>query len=816
MRDLDFTEEFSALVGRPGQPIAPFPWQERLYRDFIAGHIPDALDIPTGLGKTSVMTIWLLALAVGAAIPRRLVYVVDRRAVVDQATDEAEAVRARLGPALSRRMGVEPEQLAISTLRGGFADNRDWLADPSAPAIIVGTVDMIGSRLLFEGYGVSRSMRPYHAAMLGMDTLVVLDEAHLSVPFAALVGALHRPALHGRDTIVPPARLMALSATGRGGGGVFCLDAADRAHPVVGMRLEARKALRIRDLETPEAKTITDQAWALADTAGGPSRILVYLESREMAAKVHAEIGKRARREDARAMLLVGARRGLERDEVAADLAKTGFLAGGTRPEAHVFLIATAAGEVGIDLDADHMLCDLVAWERMVQRLGRVNRRGAGGAEVVVLDLGEKAIPKKAPEDEAERRAAARSLLSELPPLDSGHVQAGPGALIALKSRPELAARLQAATTPDPLHPPLERPTVEAWALTGLREHTGRPEVSPWLRGWVDSDPETEVLWRTHLPVCDGLDGPEAAAESVTAFFAAARPHPGERLATETFRVGKWLFDKRNSVGARLRTAFACPSSDVNIRPEDIAALVIDQSLNMYAQLTCRDLATMSTPDAPPATKQARDRLLRALAGRILMVDARLGGLREGLLDAGEVEPPITADSDPDCFGEVLGAIDRPAIGFRVLRRATTASAVEQAAGWRVTLRLDATRDASGETVEELLVLGWRGSDEPERARSIAGRYVTLAEHTDNVVGRVRELARGLDLPGPEAEALGLAARLHDRGKSATIWQRAMNAPEGGPLGQDPRRRRASSCRLSPRIRLAPRGRGRAASRHDP
>lgn len=49
------------------------------------------------------------------------------------------------------------------------------------------------------------------------------------------------------------------------------------------------------------------------------------------------------------------------------------------------FLVATSAGKVGVDLDADHMICDLVEWERMVQRLGRVNRRGDGGAKVVVV-----------------------------------------------------------------------------------------------------------------------------------------------------------------------------------------------------------------------------------------------------------------------------------------------------------------------------------------------------------------------------------------------------------------------------------------------
>jgi CRISPR-associated helicase Cas3 len=65
-----------------------------------------------------------------------------------------------------------------------------------------------------------------------------------------------------------------------------------------------------------------------------------------------------------------------------------GFLAGSDAVlERPAVLIATSAGEVGVDLDADHMVCDLVAWERMVQRLGRVNRRGErGDTEVRVID----------------------------------------------------------------------------------------------------------------------------------------------------------------------------------------------------------------------------------------------------------------------------------------------------------------------------------------------------------------------------------------------------------------------------------------------
>ncbi len=151
-----FDERFKALTGN-----SPFCWQRRLFHEHFAnGAIPAALDIPTGLGKTSVMVLWYMARTAGANVPRRLVYVFDRRAVVDQATIIADEIREK-----SRN----PE-LRVSTLRGQHVDNREGLADPTAPAIIVGTVDMVGSRLLFSGYGVSRKMRPYHAGLLGADS----------------------------------------------------------------------------------------------------------------------------------------------------------------------------------------------------------------------------------------------------------------------------------------------------------------------------------------------------------------------------------------------------------------------------------------------------------------------------------------------------------------------------------------------------------------------------------------------------------------------------------------------------------------------
>lgn len=71
-----FRDSYRALTG-----VNPFDWQSRLYRDFFSkSAIPSAVDIPTGLGKTSVMALWLMARARTVHVPGRLG--LDRRPVV--------------------------------------------------------------------------------------------------------------------------------------------------------------------------------------------------------------------------------------------------------------------------------------------------------------------------------------------------------------------------------------------------------------------------------------------------------------------------------------------------------------------------------------------------------------------------------------------------------------------------------------------------------------------------------------------------------------------------------------------------------------
>lgn len=201
----NFATLFSALTGN-----APFPWQAALFDQFEHGKFPKSCNLPTGLGKTSVIAIWLIALAKHPrSMPRRLVYVVNRRTVVDQTTDEVTKYRSKLESAgLAKILGqmcaiglkAHESPLAISTLRGQFADNREWSSDPSRPAVICGTVDMIGSRLLFSGYGIGFKSRPLHAGFLGQDALLIHDEAHLEPAFQKLLVAIENEQHEGERT----------------------------------------------------------------------------------------------------------------------------------------------------------------------------------------------------------------------------------------------------------------------------------------------------------------------------------------------------------------------------------------------------------------------------------------------------------------------------------------------------------------------------------------------------------------------------------------------------------------------------------------
>lgn len=785
----------------------PFPWQDALLAQFLRGQIVRALDIPTGLGKTAAMAAWLVARGRGAAIPRRLAYVVDRRAVVDQATRFAESLRAyvAINPELKVGLGLsESQDLPISTLRGQHADNRQWLADPAAPAIIVGTVDMIGSRLLFEGYGVSRKMRPYHAGLLGADTLIVLDEAHLVPPFEKLIEAIAGdrgdlgPDGDERRRSVPELALLSLSATGRKSTGeTVGLTEADFRHPVVKQRLAAPKrvtTVALEDGALPEV--LAKHAWRLAQEDTRAIRCVVYCDSRRHADQTQAELTRLAG-DRAVVELFVGQRRVHERTEAARWLEAHGFLAGSSADRNQpAFVVATSAGEVGVDLDADHMVSDLVAWERMVQRFGRVNRRGHGQAEVVVVVAPDpepdKAAASARARDEEDRddddRAAiarhdkviaqARALRSALALLPAG--DASPGALLELKRRaagePDLQQVLDAATTPAPLRPELTRAVVDAWSMTSLVQDPGRPEIAGWLRGWVRDEPQTTVVWRSYLPVRAGRKQPTAEIE---AYFEAAPPHLEETLEAPTGMVVTWLLARVRAT--RQRRDAATGEAASSPLDQDVVAMILSPRGDLVRARTLYQLDIERVADKRVA-KRVQDELESDLREATLIVDARIGGLRAGLLDAAYDDVPPTADAPkkaaaeadarPDDVPRAADAGDnRWATGFKV-HLAHGEHSSER--GWAESFRfvLDVTPD--GEPSKWLVVEG--AETEEKRAQ---GKLQLLDEHQDWARRRAQQIAGRLQLSGELGRALAIAARLHDEGKRAERWQRAFTAPRG-------------------------------------
>lgn len=808
---MSFEEHFMRLTGH-----RPFSWQARLYRRLRDADLPEAVDIPTGLGKTSVMALWLIALARRANLPRRLVYVVDRRAVVDQATRFAEHLRSNIADDLAETLdiGRGSGRLPISTLRGGFADNREWLEDPSRPAVVVGTIDMVGSRLLFEGYGVSRRMRPYHAGLLGVDTLVLLDEAHLCPPFEALLRqvAKQRDAKLGPasslEVWTPPFRLMSLSATGREQpalppGCVFTLDPEDYEEDEVRKRLRAPKRLCVTEL-----KNRTSLVSHLADCAvhlgfgGHPARIVVYCDRRRDAVKVKSRIDAECERRRSRgelpwtgqeSQLLVGERRIYERKGLEKWLADRGFLGGPSDPpEAPIFLVATSAGEVGVDLNADHMLCDLVSWERMVQRLGRVNRRGESSAVVDVFSVRPNVNDRAATANNERTARALDTLAAHLAPLSSlplgvdGRRDASPAALACL--REEHQEVVEAATTDAPLHPELTRPLLDAWSMTSVSRHEGRPAVAPWLRGWDKDEPRTSVVWRKHLPCVRAGSETSTSPKLVTEFFRAAPIHATEKLEAKSVNVMDWLLKRATRLAARSQ------DHDLAVDDAEIVVVLVDRASEHVAATKLRELRRLALPAKSLSIRERAQRqrrkkewTTRLLPGATLVVDSRFCGLRDGLLDPHCESETASADAAEEWRKEVTDpAADtgRRMIGFRVEEVTANEDGEGLAAshfeGWRHVHTFE-TRFASSGAIRGGLAV-FRSLYEPttEDSRSVASVPQALCDHADQVETRARKLARNLKLSDEEVEAIAIAARFHDCGKATERWQDAMNAPQRG------------------------------------
>ncbi len=755
----NFAACFELLTGH-----TPFPWQHALFNEFVQGRFPRSCDLPTGLGKTSVIAIWLLALAkrasasMTARYPRRLVYVVNRRTVVDQATAEAEQLRSKLATtggldavaSSLRSLASRPSDnvLAISTLRGQFADNAEWRTDPARPAVIVGTVDMIGSRLLFSGYGCGFKSRPLHAGFLGQEALLLHDEAHLEPAFQELITSLESEQERRRD--FGKLRVMALSATSRADSGHFGLSDADKDVGEVRKRITARKGISFHPIGHEEqlADRVADLALSLRDSGEATLVFLRKLEDLE-------RVAGRLCRETLAVQILTGTMRGLERDALArSDAVFARFLRGlnVTPHEGTVYLVCTSAGEVGVNISADHLVCDLTPFDSMTQRFGRVNRFGTGNARIDVVhvearepvpteDAGGDASPRLVRETESGRKVTTRfdracqktlELLRRLPRRRDGRHDASSEALSGLP-----AADRREAFTPQPTILPATDVLFDAWALTSIRERLpGRPAVADWLHGVADWEPgETHVAWREEVGLITG--------------DLVQRHRPEDLLDDYPLKPHELLRDRSERVLGHLETLAE--------RHPDLPAWVADAD----GVIDTLRLSELVEKDA------------RRLANCVVLLPPAAGGLerRSGMLAGGAVFDEATHYCVADEWRGQDGSPRRQRVwdgapapsGMRLVRLIDLCPGVDDDLG------------GAEETVARRL---WRWYARPRSADDdgsrIACQRQELAAHLEVAETAARGITGRLGLSEREATAVILAARWHDRGKDRQIWQRAI------------------------------------------
>jgi CRISPR-associated endonuclease/helicase Cas3 len=291
---------------------------------------------------------------------------------------------------------------------------------------------------------------------------------------------------------------------------------------------------------------------------------------------------------------------------------------------------------------------------------------------------------------------------------------------------------------------------VDAWSLTNLDKHTGRPEIAPWLRGWVEDVPEVTLVWRRFLPWRAGERAPDK--KEVEEFFEHAAPVRAEMLEAPLWRAAEVL----------KRRAEALRSMDGST----LAALVLDPALALDGWMTLADLSRLD------AKRDAR------LAGHIVVVASFVGGLSdEGLLDEKSAGSDSTAPGATQGIGCTADGPDgMRGVAMRIALGDAEFTPEPPVPDWVLAHSWAAQRDDEGTPTRLLRV--WEAQRRADPA--LARRAQSLACHTAWVVKRAEEIAQRLNLPAAYRDMLVVAARLHDLGKATERWQRAFGAPADG------------------------------------
>jgi len=804
----DFPEFFLAIHGRQ-----PFPWQSRLAVQLLAGAWPATLALPTASGKTAILDVATFALAAQAQLPagqrtapRRIALVVDRRIVVDDAyaravliakaiNEATDGILGRVKSALLSLGGEIKTPLATALLRGGIYREDRWARTPAQPVLLCSTVDQVGSRLLFRGYGLSNHTWPIHAGLMGNDTLIVLDEAHCSRPFLQTLEWIAAYRAKAAIPISAPFAVMAMTATPQKTERVFNLADDDRADPIMRQRLTAHKGITavVADGKRDQ-DVVATLAQAVAKQVGAGRFVLAVVNRVKTARDLHAALDdlRKAKKDNlniAEPILLTGRCRGVERDGILNEHRQR-IMAGRDRSlhadAACLVIVATQCVEVGADLDADALISECCPLDALRQRLGRLDRLGQVGTTTATIVCRTELAwngTGEATEDAIYGTAVARTWLWLNGNGNDGR-RVTDGGITGIQQWLPDQATMQGLSAPGVDAPIIFPAYCDLWAQTGP-EPAVSPEPAIFLHGPQQGEPEVQLVWRGDF----AADKPDSWADTVNL----CPPVSGETLALPLSVARRWLTDPAADVVSLAdiptpadpkaedadqqpitvlrwlgpdRSAIITDADD--IRPGDVLVLPTsaggcDQYGWNPASRTpvsdCADLARARARRAPVL------RVTEALALGLppaFQILARWGKDERGWPEDWRALVVAALATLPD------GHAGRSLLGSRGGLRAGT----------------NVEPHPSGSGIVIIGRTGWTGeaadfSDEDDSSNQ-AVRPLTLRKHLSDVERWARVLSEACGMPTDLVHDLALAGRLHDLGKADPRFQALLHG--GDPI----------------------------------
>ena len=796
----------------------PFSWQEEVL-DHICEHgvWPERINAPTGSGKSSVVDIHLFAnalAAVGAAprVPRRLCVTVGRRALVDSQADRARENLRRMNEVLADESG-EPDILRrvaealqsfqtrnddqriapfeVGHIRGELSNRALPVTDISACAIIAATPDMYGSRALFRGYGSTKAARPRETALLTMDTVMVLDEAHMNRQLLHTTQRIAELQKREANLGVPTLQVVETTATP---------STEDSESTTLGVDIEALdspndKELRKRVYSHKELMLHPIDKW---DGKPGNSPTVNAAVDAIKKFLAHREAGAGSNEAHTIGCIVnhvrtaIAIKEALIKNKVLEKAEEVQLLVGRMRPydlenlqnkhrklfttegdKSVKVVVATQTLEVGIDVDFADLVTELAPASSLAQRFGRVNRLGRRkDSKVVVIEPASgDSVKKDAPPYKAVDLSNAYAWLEALNGAENPSVN--PAAMVKnppVQSSPE---RL--------LYQRPEWPDLLEFSCTDENPYD-EPDLDLWLHDSLDAETAMGgVIVRDNLP-----SNTSAAMEILkTSYFA-----PSDR---ETFpanlKILQEILDYQDEHGVKPRKflyrqgeislwqdADHGDENNQSLAPGDV--LILDTGsipfTNQGIAVTQRELpSTKDKLEAVPFPKGIKLYVYEKCADREKDFREYLG------LSPEEVAELLDSQSS--------GSETRIASEL-----STEAEDGQEVISWyaKVTNATE-KKSVEGSDIAQELVLA-----DP----------VLLDDHQNDVAERTRQLAENLGLAPEFSEALELAAKYHDEGKRDLRFQQMLGAdPDAEALAKSGHRSVAEAYRARSRSAL-PRG----------